>query len=229
MNYIWESVIKEIQENTDLKNIKFSVAEVYSPYMEISKDYINTSRNESEIEINPYYRFYDVFKDICDVNFIEEKSTKDFIFDVMIHFLSSIDLNQGLNKIEYHMKFIREDILSGYLGDNLKNYLPFFERNEQLLLIRNVYRLYTTGEEIYLLKNTIKNIFKNSIVYISNSDNAEVVVFLNTIKNKETIKKIDAIVELFLPINYSIDLYWNNHFGIIGIDETMNIDHIQLH
>lgn len=34
---------------------------------------------------------------------------------------------------------------------------------------------------------------------------------------------------MFLPVNYRIDLYFANHFGIIGINETMSIGQIQLY
>lgn len=189
MNYVWEAVIKAIQEDMDLKDIRFSEAEIYSPYMELSNKCINARDVEAEVQINPYYRFYEIFKDICNINYLEDKEIKKFVFDIVVHFLTAIDLNQGLNKIEYYMKFIGNDILQGCLGDKIKNNLCLFTRDEQLLIIGNIYKLYTTEAEILIFKNTIKNIFKKSIVYVNKDSTSEILVFLNVNKTKENIKK----------------------------------------
>ena len=33
---------------------------------------------------------------------------------------------------------------------------------------------------------------------------------------------------MFLPVSFKVHLFWENHFGIIDVDETMEIDEIAL-
>lgn len=229
MNYIWEVIIKANNENIESKDITFFEADMFSPYMEVSKKYLNLNSVEKEVGINPYYRFYDIFKGICDVNYLEDEEIRKFLFDISVHFLASVDLNQGLSKQELYMIFIYRDIQSGYLGESIKEAINLFSKEDRHIILRNTFRLYTIGAEISLFKNTVKNIFKNSLVYIKRNNEEKVLVFLNTKKTKENKKKILAIVDVFLPVNFRINIFYENHFGIIGIHETMQIDEIEIY
>ena len=69
MNYIWEALLKADKENISRRNIKFKKAEVCSPYMEMSLEDINMSLlpEENSIEVNVYYRFYEIFKELASL------------------------------------------------------------------------------------------------------------------------------------------------------------------
>lgn len=229
MNYIWEVIIKGKDQGVEPKDITFSEADVFSPYMEVSKKYLNLNNIEEEVGINPYYRFYDIFKGICNVNYLEDKELREFLFDIIVHFLANLDLNQGLSKKELYMQFIYRDIKKGHLGEKIKESIEYFKKEEKQILLRNIFKLYTIGAEISLFKNTVKNIFKHSLVYIKRNNEEKVLVFLNTKRDKENKKKIHSIIDIFLPINFKVDIYYENHFGIIGIDETMLIDEIEIY
>ena len=62
MNYIWDIIIKARQLGIDETKIKFIAAKSYSPYMELSNENINFKDIEQEVELNPYYRFFEIFK-----------------------------------------------------------------------------------------------------------------------------------------------------------------------
>ena len=38
--------------------------------------------------------------------------------------------------------------------------------------------------------------------------------------------QLDLLCDMFVPIDYEMKLFWDMHFGLIGVDATMKIDEI---
>ena len=41
-------------------------------------------------------------------------------------------------------------------------------------------------------------------------------------------RKITLIKDIFLPIETKMDIFWNKHFGVFELEETMILDEIAL-
>ena len=41
-------------------------------------------------------------------------------------------------------------------------------------------------------------------------------------------ERLEFLEDMFLPINYQVFLFWEHHFGIMDIDETMVMDEMVL-
>ena len=39
---------------------------------------------------------------------------------------------------------------------------------------------------------------------------------------------MDFLIKIFVDLPYHVDIYYQHHFGIIGVDTTMKIDQIAL-
>ncbi len=213
----------------DSREITFRPAESYSPYMELSNPALNFTLIDPEVEINPYYRFYALFKDFFDINNPEDLEFRQVFFDIAIHFLAEIDRRHGLNKREYYLKFILNDLTNELLGPLIRRKLPLFTKKELQIIANNLLNLYTTGEMLYLLKDTIRQIFLNSLIYANYESKNELLFFINYEKTAANEAKLDGILSLFLPIEFRTEIYWQKHFGIIGHEETMLIDQIALY
>jgi len=229
MNYIWDLVIKAGQSGIHKKNIEFSVAESYSPYMELSCEVLNIRKIEHEVEVNPYYRYYEIFKDMFNINNNEDREFRDKLFDTTMHFLSDIDVLQGMNKKEYYIRFILKDINSGLLGNSAKEKINLFNEEEKAMLAGNILKLYITGQALYLLKDTLRHIFKGSIIYANYETLDELLFFINYRRNAVNESKLELIKEIFLPVKFRTEVYWKDHFGIIGVEETMKVDSIAMY
>lgn len=229
MNYIWDVIVKAKNEDIDLKNINFKRASIYSPYMELSDEAINFDEIKNEVKINPYYRFSEIFKNLFPPDYNEEEELREVFLDIMIHFLSQIDIHQGLDRVEYYKKFIYREIKNGYFGQTIRKGIDYLDLKERNVLLDNIYKFYNTGDHIYYLKDTIKRIFQGSLSYVNKNNINEILVYLNRAKTKENLKKLEVIEELFLPMNFKMKIYWENHFGIIGIAETMKIGEISIY
>ena len=228
MNYIWEALLKADKENISRRNIKFKKAEVCSPYMEMSLEDINMSLlpEENSIEVNVYYRFYEIFKELCDINFTESSELRETLLDIVLHYLGELDLKEGICKEEFQKRFLLKDINEGVYGDSLKQNIESFEKDDLNVFLSSLITLYKAGTSLQLFNKVLRNIFKKSIIYISQDKPKDIYIYLDEIKDKNLERKIEAILDTFLPINMNSFIFWDKHFGIIGIDKSMKLDEI---
>ncbi|WP_058486176.1 hypothetical protein [Defluviitalea phaphyphila] len=226
MNYIWELILKAKDKNIDPKTIKFKIGQPFSGYMELSFEDINEVDILPVVEINPYYRYYSIFKNLFDPNLVENQEIIDCIHDLVIHHLADIDVFMGMNRREYYINFVIKDMYEGFFGEYIKDKIDIFTKNEQKILANNILNLYKTGESIFVLRDTIKKIFVNSYIFYNIVEKDEIILFLRTKKTKEKEEKIEVIKYLFLNFKYNVEIYWENIFGVIGVEDMMIIDNL---
>ncbi len=229
MNYIWEALIKAKNDGISLDKIDFEFASSYSPYMELSHSFLNNRVIEREMELNPYYRFYNIFKDLFAADYHDDQELREVAFDLLVHYLGQLDLLQGLDRIEYYKLFIYRELKNGNFGSELADILSYFSIKEKNILLKNLLKLYVTGDHIYYFKDNVKKIYKGSIVYINRKDINEILVYIRQEDNLKNLKIMEGLKKLFLPLNFTVRIYWKFHFGIIDVDETMKIDKIAIY
>lgn len=231
MNYIWELLIKAEKQGITKKGVFFTHAQNYSPYMELSPLIINTKQIEIEepIEINPYYRYFEVFKHLFHPDSEMSEDIQGYLLDVVVHFLAEIDRIQGMNKREHYIRFLAREIEKDVFGQQMGTHFSLFDQEEQELILFNILRLYRTGETLYLLKDTLKKLFKKCVMYSKSEGRDEILLYVGQPKTTATEQKLQFVQTLFLPIGFRLEIYWENHFGMIDVAETMQIDEIALY
>ena len=165
---------------------------------------------------------------LFDINLEKYKETREYFFDIFMQYMIQIDLRQGYSKKEYYYKFILKEILNKFYSEQNIEAIKYFNKDEVYLIFCFVIRLYNCGSSLFLFKQIMRGLYKKSIVYASNDYVDEYLIYIGKKETEEERKKINFIVGMFLPINFKIHLFWENHFGIIDIDETMEIDEIVL-
>ncbi|WP_083227011.1 iron-dependent peroxidase [Lysinibacillus xylanilyticus] len=229
MNYIWDLLIKAEDEGLSKKDIYFHLAEVYSPYMELSPQLLNAQDIEQHVEVNPYYRYYEIFNNLFHPDNTTNIEFRDYLFDIALHFLAEIDRMQGMNKREFFIRFILKEIEANVFGNLVRDNIHAFTKKEQEIVVLNMLRLYQTGEEIYLLKDTLKRLFKHCIIYVKSEEQDELLLYIPQKQTEQNQRKVQLVQEIFLPIGFHIEVYWQYHFGIMGAEETMKLDRIVLY
>jgi len=53
-------------------------------------------------------------------------------------------------------------------------------------------------------------------------------LFIGSEETEYNVNKIDLIKTLFWTLNRELVIVWNYHYGIVGCDDTMHIDSIQI-
>ncbi|MGN0145070.1 MAG: hypothetical protein ACI398_08805 [Clostridium sp.] len=228
MNYIWEALLKADKEKIKRNNIKFKKAEICSPYMEMSFEDLNLSllSEEQEIDVNIYYRFYEIFKELFDINFTENREFRDTLLDIILHYLGELDLKEGICKEEFQKQFLLEDICEGVYGEVLADNIKDFDTKDLNIFLSGLITLYRSGTSIYLFNTVVRNIFRKSVIYRSQDKPKDIYIYLDEVKTKILERKIEAVLDTFLPINMNPFIFWDKHFGIIGIDKSMKLDEI---
>lgn len=72
-----------------------------------------------------------------------------------------------MNKHDYYVRFVLKDIEDATFGNSVKSKMIGFTQREKEQIAANILRLYQTGEEIYLLKDTMKKCLRTAS-FISN-------------------------------------------------------------
>lgn len=229
MNYVWDLLMRAREQEMDVDKFRFVPAVNYSPYMELSLADLNTSRLQQVVEINPYYRFYSIFRDLFPADAEECLELRESLFDIMMHFLAEMDLYQGMNRREYHIRFVQRDIAESIFGPKVKSSFEQLNRADQDAIAEGLLRLYETGEAVHLLKETMRRIFHRSIIYANCEEKDELLIYIGQEETPLSRIKVDLILDLFLPARFTTELYWTSHFGILEADPTMKIDAIALY
>lgn len=226
MNYIWELAIEAKKRNIDVDSIHFYEGKPFSGYMELSFPHLNETDIFTEVEINPYYRYYAIFKNLLDPCLEENDEIIQVILDLSIHHLLDIDLHMGMSRKEYYIEFLLNDMKKGYLGNYVQEKLNLFTISEQKIITNNFIKLYDTGEVIFLLKDTVSRIFIDAYIFCNAEEKDEITFYLRTPRTKEKEEKLIFLQYLFLPFQYEVIICWENIFGLIGIDDFMKLGEI---
>ncbi len=131
MNYIWELAINAIQKGIEEDSIFYTIGRPFSGYMELSMDCINETEIPQQVEINPYYRYFDIFKRLFEPNLNENQEIIEVCHDLAIHHLKDIDVLMGMNKREYYIQFMIRDLENGYFGKYIKEKINVFSAKEK--------------------------------------------------------------------------------------------------
>lgn len=229
MNYIWETVLQAEKNNKRRDELHFVDAVNPSPYMEVSFVDLNLKTPEEEIiEVNPLYRLQDVFGKLFDKNIEGMLQTRELFFDVCLHYIAQLDLREGISKEDYYYEALKQDIEQGRYGIYTKEDFQLFEKKEQKIVLRFYLQLLKTRNYQEIFKKVIVALYPCAYVYESNETDDELLVYLGVTKTEEEERRVTFLKDMFLPLREMVYFFYEHHFGIIGVDETMMIDEMVL-
>lgn len=229
MNYIWEAALAADEAGLKREEIRFVPVKYGSPYIEVVLENINSRGLEhKKVEVNPLYRFAKEFSAVFDVNVKDYEKTRELFFDAVMHYMVQLDLRQGLSKQEYALRFLIKDLRGGVCGSQAARVIESFDKTNTRQLLRLILKLYHCGSSIYLFKEVMRCMYPDSLVYASNEAVRQVLVYVGVKETKEERERLNFLKDMFLPINYQVFLFWEHHFGIIDVDETMELDDMVL-
>ena len=231
MNYVWDAIIKAKRKKINIDDIVYKLPEVYSPYLEIAMNYINYEINEecTELEVNPFYRFNSIFKSMYKPGDEEYIEVKQELLNCIFHYISKIDIYTGMNSHEFMRMYIRRDIENGYYGVDLQENWKNFELDEQETIVTQLINMYKTGSSIEIARKAILGVFHDGYIYYNKVLKDEILIFAGIKELDKYKKKMDILINLFMPIDFNYKIYWSKHFGIIGNDELMVEDSVVLY
>lgn len=230
MNCLWEVMLKAKQQGIPEDKIKFQIAHDFSAYMEVSCPYLNqdTLDDLPAIEVNPYYRFYSIFKDLYCPEMTEYPQSRKSLTNLIFHQLAENDVISGMTKETYYKKLLFEDFINNLYGSAAMAAMELFNRDEREIILSGILRQYETGSSLDIFKDMMEELIPKNIVYRNNDNFHEIMVFIGQKSSKTIASKLELLIQMFVEIPYTVDIYYEYHFGIIGFDETLEIDEIAI-
>lgn len=231
MKYLWEVALEAQKENVPLKSLRFTHSSNSSAYMELALPFLNQMGfiDEVEIEVNTYFRFYSIFKNMFTPDQNEFSCLRESLTNLILHVLMENDVRRGMTKDEYYKKMLILDIRNGVVGETAKRIFPILKKEEQEILLSGWLRTYQVKNSLAIFIDMIHGLIDDSIVYHNNDCPNQILIYTALKKTVETEDKIVCLVDLFLDIEYQLEIFYEYHFGIIGIDNTMIIDEIAMY
>lgn len=231
MRELWEVVLEAKKEQIPLKDLRFVHEGKGSAYMELSLPFINQEELQGEkvIGVNTYCRFYSIFKHMYQPDQKEFLYLRNSLTNLILHLLAENDARRGMTKEEYYKKLLIRDIQSGVFGKEAIQVFAHMEKEEQDKLMSGWLRSYRTGSSLAIFIDMVHSLIDNSIVYHNNDFPEELLVYTSSKTTDELEQRLQFLIELFLDIQYRVEIYYEYHFGIIGMEDTMQIDEIALY
>ena len=223
MMYLWEVLLKADEQSMPRQHLRFTHAANPSPYKEVAYDEINRNFVTTEpIEINAYYRYSAIFTSV--INGLDEyPELRDTLFDILTHFLAELNTYEGLCKKEYHARLLQADVQAGKYGARYKDIFATFEPKQIRHVTESMVRLYEAGPSIELTKTLLRKIYPRSISYFNTVAQRELLVYIGRKETPDLRKQVDFLLSLFVPVDCIVHLFWEKHFGIIGVNETLEL------
>ena len=184
----------------------------------------NTPKKESKINS---FRRRDSIVEEKKGNISVLKKFKKNIENNAINYLQELDFASGTTVIDVICEKISDDIKKETLGINLKRHFSILNREEQGYVALLIYNEKING--VNCMKNFklgIKYFFLDSLIYRQKSKKNKIIVYINKPKNKVNIAKIKTLELLFLEFEMKLKVFWENHFGVVNVGETVKIDEI---
>lgn len=210
-------------------DISFVPAKSFSPYIECQSESINQIKLEKnkKIEVNPFFRYESIFGELLAIDNDEIlPELKEFVFDFWIHEIFHIEVLSGMTGKSFEKMFLMEEIIDGLFGTGAKREFELFNKREQTKLIYQMIHLYSGGDCSVLFCSALKIIFSDVYIYTLNKD--KILLYVEEKESTVLKKKISFIKDIFLPIEMELDVFWDRHFGVFGVEETMVLDEIEL-
>lgn len=226
MNYIWDILLRAREQGFSDADVFFCQAENYSPWYEQSFSCLNEAQvTDPHIEINTLYRFSSIFQELLHEQARPE--LQKYLLDVAAHILADRELLSGLCSQDFYVQKLMLEMRAGTLGTGLASMCAVFNRDEQRKLAALLLLQYQVGSALPIFQKAVTQFYPDCLVYQVKHEPEVILLYLGLPASEEP--RIYALRELFLPVQYQLRVFWEPHFGVIGVDATMHTDNIEIY
>ncbi|MBD5480398.1 MAG: hypothetical protein HDR14_14120 [Lachnospiraceae bacterium] len=229
MNYVWEVLLAARGTEIGEAGLRFYPEREPSPYVEVSFAEINTMTLENaEVGVNPLYRFNNIFSEVFSPDLHVYEKMRCLFLDILMHYMARTDLLSGMHRQEYYIWFLQTDLLGKVYGERVAEAFSLFGKEEQKRIAAALLSLYRSGQGKAVFRELVTVLYENAIVY-EGKDRAEALyLYVGKRETEEEKKRVGLLIDTFLPVNEEINVFYDSHFGILDMKETMVLDRIML-
>lgn len=222
MSYIWENYTI---------NKKFIIGTKVCPYIEVF------SNDNYAVEVNPLLRFTQIFNssyyENCESQFAMD-SLKDYldengteqIINILFHYLSQLDRCKGLDSIQRKIEKLGNEIEKGLWGSKIQELSKLLKYNDRECILYILSQRIHNDNQSYFMEAISRIFGVSSLCYEKKTKLYYLYIGAKCSDYNENI--LELIKILFWTLNHELVTIWGYHYGIIGSDDTMHIDSIQI-
>lgn len=228
MIHLWEALLCARMEQIPEQTIRFVHARNGSAYMELALPCLNQTWLESVVEVNTYYRFYSIFKDMFPPEQAEFPALRDSLTSLALHMIAQNDVMKGMTREDYYKKLLIAEVMDGGFGDMARDVLCDMDRKEQEKLLSGWLNCFRVGSALQIFLDMVHGLVDENIVYLSNERPDEILLYTGLKKEPRLQRRIRFLIDTFLDIRFHVEVFYEHHFGIMEIEGTMQIEEISL-
>ncbi len=229
MNYVWEVLLAARETEIKEAGLRFNPEREPSPYVEVSFADMNTTElQEAGVGVNPLYRFSYIFSEVFSPNIHMYEEARTLFLDIFMHYIARADLLSGLHRQEYYLWFLREELQGNIYGERAAQAFALFGRKAQRKIAAALLSLYRSGHGKAIFRELVTELYEDAIVY-EGRDRAEALyLYVGKRETEEERKRVGFLTDTFLPVNEDVKVFYDSHFGIMDLAETMVLGRIAL-
>lgn len=230
MNFLWDIVVRAQQQGKKEEDLFFCQAKEYSPFYEQSFSSLNENRIDSdEIELNLLFRMADIFQEIIHNEYKDMPQWKSYLVDAALHVLLHSDLRHGVTKREIYIRKLLEEMENGIFWGTLAEEFQFIPMDRRSRIATLIFNQMQTGSSLRNFRRGLLIMFPDAVLYQIKEDRRKLLLYLKDSPTEEVERRLQFVQDMFLPIGFDLRVFWKYHFGIVGIDDTMQIDEIAIY
>ena len=234
MLYLWNAILEADKQN---KKAYFVAAKHYTMCNELMNEIINVINLNDEIPVNLNFRFSHIFNlylKLYDNVLILDNDKKNAeklmgeITNLLLHFLGRFDLLKGITKEEIIYSEIEKTFENSY-GKHLFKFFKKLNHDEKRIISKMIYKMHRINNPFIPFEKALKKFFDTIYIYQHKEKPANYILYISNKKSSVNEDKLELIKALFFDATCSLEVFWEYHFGIIGINETMKINQIAIY
>ena len=224
-NQIWAPYLSVIRNGGDLPRLHYTVKHTrVSPYLEMQADSLHgngTSEDgQARLEVNPYVRFFSIFDPLLTSEDLGYEEFEQALSDIMLHVLADLDLKMGMCRHDFYIRFFMRDMEQGVFGG--ANELAVFSVTEKRMAAEWLLSFYRTNDASASLLGAVHAVLPDCEIYIREGE--EFVFYMRQPWEETAEKKLRYLIRLFLPLSCLCTIHWTKTYGVVGYEDTMQLE-----
>ncbi len=189
------------------------------------------------MDVNPLIRFSRIFDSSfgesdegtfaldCLTSEIGAEGTGQIV-NVLFHYLAQLDRTKGLDKNQRVIEELQDEIEKGLWGRVIRELTGKMTDDDRERILYVLAQRVLRDNQSFFMEAVGKLFAVSSLCYEEKTK--LFYLYIGTEKNDYNINKLDLIIRLFWTIDMELKVVWNQHYGVVGCDDTMHIDSIQM-
>lgn len=224
-NQIWAPYLMMLQQEKDLSRIHYVVKNNrVSPYLELQAESLHGNGTyedgRARLDVNPYVRFFSIFDPLLTADDLGYEEFEQALADIMLHYLADLDIKMGMCRHDFYICLLMRDLERGVYG-GLEE-LSVFTKMERRVIAEWLLTFYYTGDGPCSLSGAVHALLPICVIYIREGE--EFVFYMREPQDPAEEKKILFLIRLFLPLACSGTIHWTKTYGVLGYEETTQME-----